>query len=106
MYFGAEIANKNYAHRSVQVGTTTVSAVGNSDGVTPATGRKYVHLYNMSGKAVFWSCDSALTSANVVSKAFGSIADGQEAVLPYGPHLLVYLVCQTGSATVAISELV
>lgn len=105
MYYGAEIANKNYVHRSVQVGTTTVPATGSSAGTT-AAGRKYVHLYNMSGKAVFWSLDSGLTSANVVSKAFGSIADGQEAVLPYGPSLPVYLVCQTGSATVGISEII
>lgn len=108
MYYGAEIANRTTAQRTVQVGTAAnKSAVGNASGLDADVlpGRKYVQLWNMSGKACFYSYSSSLASTNVVSKASGPIADGEVVILPVGPNLLVYLVCQTGSATISITEI-
>jgi hypothetical protein len=109
MYYGAEIANRQYSYQRIaNLTTTSQEAIGTSnktDTSVPLTGRKYLHIWNQAGKAVFWSLDSTLAGSTVVSKASGAIADGQEVVLPFGPALRVYICTQTGQANITVTEL-
>lgn len=108
MYYGAEIANKTYAHTTFLLKSTDTASSEAKGGSATLAGRKYLMLWVESGaNPVYWSFDSTMTPSNCQSKASGILTDGQIDILPVGPFLQVYICTgATGvSSFVSVTEI-
>lgn len=104
MYYGAEVANRNYSFQRIANLTTTAQEAKGS-GSAPLAGRKYLYIWNQAGANVYWSLDSTLAGATVLTKATGVMEDGDQIVLPFGPNMRVYICTQSGQANVSVTEM-
>lgn len=102
MYYGAEVANQNYSFQRIANLTTTAQE---ATGTTTLAGRKYLYIWNQAGANVYWSLDSTLSGATVLTKATGVMEDGDQIVLPFGRNMKVYVCTQSGQANVSITEM-
>lgn len=102
MFYGAEIGNKTALQKELPA-STTAKLVAYS--TTNMAERKYLTIWNRSGVNVYLSFDSSVTSVTQGSKAFNVLSPGEFQVYPFGPAISVYMITNSGTASVSLAEI-
>lgn len=92
----ADILNNEGVQGTLSVGTTSIEV---KVGASRLEGRKTVTVYNSSNRVVYWGYTSAVTTSSGTP-----IEKKQLVTFDVGDNLSVYLIAETGTNEVRITE--